>query len=102
MKERTDYQLEIKLREIGGDEAFAKTYKIALLKEFVDKSGYNEQGLSNHVEGLINQLTMNNKPLVKQDYSKWQICAVNFNTSVGSEIIGLRPAIVYKGSQYLK
>lgn len=89
-----DYEIEVRLK--GADkDVFNKSYKIALWDELVWNKNPKEHNLTAHVEGLITQLRLNTKPLVKQQsIKKRQIYTVNFSSTIGSEITGIRPALV--------
>ena len=91
---KNDYELTVHVKKTLGDEVFAKTYKIALRDELVWGKNPKEHNLTSHIEGLITQLKLNSIQLQKLPVKKFEIYAVNFSSSIGSEITAIRPALV--------
>ena len=94
----TEYQLDVCLKETAGNDVFLESYKIALLREFVENTAPKEHGFKNHLEGFLVQLKQNSKPLSKQPLKKWQVFVVSYGMNTGSEINGERPSLIFKAN----
>lgn len=77
---------------------FGESYKIALLKEFVDNKQAKGHGFTNHLRGFLIQLIQNNAPLPQRTLKKREIVVVNYGMNTGSEVNGARPSLIYKHS----
>jgi hypothetical protein len=82
---------------------FKKSYKVALWDEFIQSQTENrkEHTLENYADGFVSQLLLNSRRPYIAELKKRSIYTVNFGVNIGSEINGLRPALIYTRNEQI-
>lgn len=100
MSSKTEkYELSIEAKK-QNKIAFKKGYNTQLHEDFVQKTEEKKHNLANHSKWFTDKIKLNHKFEKDTIISKWKIVLIDFGMNVGTEINGVRPALVYKASHY--
>ena len=82
------------------ENLFQEQYSIALHQDFILKKEAKKHNINSHSQWMRDSIKLNHEPNELVEINKRKIVYVQFGMNVGTEINGIRPAVIYKPDEY--
>lgn len=79
---------------------FKNSYVLNLREVFIKNNESKSSGLENNVNWFLRKLKLNNSHETDSITVKWSVYYVDFGINIGTEINGIRPALIYKATKF--